>query len=257
MDSRSHNQEDNRFTRAYIEHKREKQIEHVKPDYNNRFACLKENNAPIRRDAGRFECLRGDVNINPSESQDSRFDNRFSCLASDGYQSYPREEYVSKPVYLPRPEPRESVNSRMKRYQEEERIKKPITQVAPPPPVFSFESNFHFPELGKTPDVPTNSKMPQAPKEVKLPEPKAPKEMITHSVIIPIKKKTMTLISLEKGKYVQKEVFEDGTDIPESGIVMVKKPNYSSWASVLKPEMTETIYYDLDDKKIIDTNETY
>ena len=35
--------------------------------------------------------------------------------------------------------------------------------------------------------------------------------------------------------------FEDGTDIPESGIVMVKKPNYSSWASVLKPEMTETI----------------
>jgi hypothetical protein len=135
----------------------------------------------------------------------------------------------------------------MKRYQEEERIKKPVAP--PPPPVFSFESNFHFPELGKTPEAPTNSKMPKPKEEVKLPEPKQPKEIITNTVIIPIKKKTMTLISLEKGKYVQKEVFEDGTDIPESGIVMIKKPNYSSWASVLKPE---TVLYDVEEKRMID-----
>lgn len=246
--------EDNRFTRVYLEHKREKELDRApQPDYNNRFACLKENNTPPpRRDAGRFECLRGDTYINPSDSQDTRVNrepNRFSCLADDGYQSYPREEYISKPVYLPRPEPRESVNSRMKRYQEEERIKKPITPVAPPPPVFSFESSFHFPELGKTPEAPTNSKMPKPKEEVKLPEPKQPKEIITNPVIIPIKKKTMTLISLEKGKYVQKEVFEDGSDIPETGIVMIKKPNYSSWASVLKPE---TVLYDIEEKKIID-----
>jgi hypothetical protein len=232
--------EENRFLRAYQEHKREK--EQNSPNYNNRFACLKEDQR-LKPDAGRFDCLKGDNYVSNQDVRVRDSDNRFACLASDGYQSYPRQE-PQRVHYLPRPEPRESVNSQMRRYREERKVIEP-----PKPPVFSFESNYHFPELGKKDDT---TKEP--PKAVKLPEPKAPKEMIVNTVMVPIQKPTMTVMSLKGGKLISKEVFEDGTEVPESGIVMIKKPNYSSWASVLKPESKETIFYDLDEKKIIDNS---
>jgi hypothetical protein len=224
--------EDNRFLRAYQEHKREKEQEQYNRNTNNRFDCLRENRgAPVRQDAGRFECLRGDNYISFPDSQDSRVNgrdnNRFSCLAGD---DYPRQQ--ERVSYLPRPQPRESVNTQMKRYVEEKRAVE--ASKPPPPPVFSFESNFHFPELGKTPETPSLSKMPKPKPEIKLPESKAPKDMIVNTVVIPIKKRTMTLISLSNGKFESKEVFEDGTEIPESGPVIVKKPTYTSWASVIK-----------------------
>ena len=114
-----------------------------------------------------------------------------------------------------------------------------------------FESEYHFPELGKKTEA---DKKEEPKKEIKLPEPKAPKEMIVNPVIVPIQKATMTVMSFKNGKLQSREIFEDGTEIPESGIVMIKKPNYSSWASVLKPELKETIYYDMDEKQVIDNS---
>jgi hypothetical protein len=245
--------EENRFLRAYQEHKKEKE-QAITPNYDNRFQCLRTS-YPVRENdgGGRFECLKSDNYVSYPSSQDVRTgrdqNNRFACLASDGYQSYPRQP--ERVHYLPRPEPRESINTQMRRYQDERKASLPPP---PKPPVFSFESEFHFPELGKTPEPPSNSKMPKPKEEIKLPEPKPPKEMIVKPVLVPIEKKTMTLLKFSGNKVVTTEVYEDGTDIPETGIVMVKKPNYSSWASVLKPESTETVYYDVEEKKILDIN---
>lgn len=224
--------EDNRFLRAYQEHKREKEQE--KQNLGNRFECLRETRAPpIRESAGRFECLRGPIN---TSEQDVRVrnqeNNRFSCLVDSNYNSHPvREERVT---YLPRPEPRESVNTQMRRIQEEKRAI--AAARPPPPPVFSFESNYHFPELGKTQEVPSNSKMPKPTPEVKLPESKLPKEMIVKPVVVRDTRKTMTLMCFSNGKLVQREVYEDGTEIPEEGTVVLKKPTYTSWASVIKKD---------------------
>lgn len=246
--------EENRFLRAYQEHKREKEEALALAQSNknnNRFACLKENRAPppIRGSAGRFECLKSDTYVTYPSSQDVRTigrdqNNRFACLVGDGYQSYPRQQQ-ERIHYLPRPEPRESVNIQMRRYQEEKRA----TMANKPPPL---ENNFHFPELGKTPELSSNSKIPKPKEAVKLPKPQM--EMIVNPIIVPVKKNIVTILSFSGNKLVTKEMYEDGTDILETGIVMVKKPNYSSWASVLKPESIETVYYDVEEKKILDIN---
>lgn len=236
--------EENRFLRVYQEHKREKELQQQQQQQNyretsNRFDCLRENRCTVvRQDIGRFECLRGNTTYSNQDDRVSRESNRFSCLAGDDYQSYPRQQ--ERITYLPRPEARESVNSQMKRYVEEKRVRE---AAKPPPPVFSFESNYHFPELGSTPELPSLSKMPKPKPEVKLPEPKAPKEMIVNTIVIPDKRKTMTLMCFKNGKLESKEVYEDGTEIPERGLVVLKKPNYSSWASVIKSESVETTLY--------------
>lgn len=229
--------EDNRFTRAYLEHKREKQREQCS-NYDNRFSCLRDSvPSPVKKDAGRFECLRGEINSVSHQDVRTNPNNRFSCLVDESYQSYSRP--VENISYLPRvqyqrSEPRESVNERMKRYQEEKKTVE--ASKPPPPPVFSFESGYHFPELGKPQEAPSNSKMPKPKVEVKLPEPKAPKEMIVNTVVVPDKRHTMTIMCFRNGKLETKEVYEDGSDVPQEGPVVLKKPTYTSWASVLKPE---------------------
>ena len=229
--------EENRFLRTYQEHKREKEQLNYR-ESNNRFDCLRENrNPPVRQDAGRFECLRGNTSYS---NQDLRESNRFSCLAGDDYQSYPRHQ-----ERVIRPEPRESVNTQMKRYVEEKRAKEPVK---PPTPPLTFESNYHFPELGSAPEVLTLSKMPKPKPEVKLPEQKPAKEMIVNKVVVPVKGKVMTLISLKNGKFESKDVYEDGSEVPKDRVVIVKKPTYSSWASVLKPESTESVIFDIEEK---------
>jgi hypothetical protein len=236
--------EDNRFLRTYQEHKREKEQNKLPVrDIDNRFECLRDK--PIQRSTdNRFECLRGNVNINPNESQDERINqdtnNRFSCLADDTYRNQPVKSAPSNITYLPRPEPRESVNSQMRRLREEKKVQQPKR------PVFSYESEFHFPELGKSADTPVKT-------EIKLPEPKA---MIVNTVVVPINKPTMTVFSFINGKMVTKEIYEDGSDAVESGVVMVKKPNYSSWASVLKKEKNETIYYDKEEYVLPELNDS-
>ena len=221
--------EDNRFKRAYQEYQREKEA--------------------LRNNTGRFECLRSDNYVCYSQGRDF---NRFSEKNDTIY--LPRETFGRKPVelakpvepvlappvvYLPRPTPKveTQVVGVVEPWRHRSAVQRPAVT-----PVVTFDSNYHFPELLKgNPN-----------KNIIIPESK--KEMITKTVIIPIQKPTMTLLSFENGKVRQREVFEDGTEVPETGIVIIKKPNYSSWASVLKPETTETIYYDLDDKKIIDVS---
>jgi hypothetical protein len=141
-------------------------------------------------------------------------------------------------TYLSRPEPRESINEQMRRFREEKRASQP-----PPKPALTFESEYHFPELGN----------PQYKPEIKLPESKQ-KEMIVNAVILPIKKKTLTVYSFDKGKVITKDIYEDGTDAIESGVIMIKKPNYTSWASVLKEEKNEIVYYDKEES-LFDTTD--
>jgi hypothetical protein len=251
--------EENRFKRAYLEYQREKQLERdrvIQPDYNNRFACLKDNFSPTQnqaspsRDAGRFECLRGPSNYSNQDTRViDRESNRFSCLASDEYQSYPRQE--SRVTYLPRPEPRMSANEQARRYKEEKKM------LPPPPPPMTFESEYHFPELGKEQQAPTNSKMPKPAKEVKLPESKPAIDMIVNPIILPVKKEKVLILSYKDGKISQKEMYQDGTDISEDTPVIIKKPVYTSWASVLKkpepkPEPELHSYYDQDDNEYSD-----
>ena len=116
----------------------------------------------------------------------------------------------------------------------------------------TFESDYHFPELGQAPKMPSKSQLPKAAVEIKTPELKPQLEMIVNPIVIPRKKETMTLMSFKAGKIVQREVYEDGTDIPETGIAIVKKRDYSSWASLLKPAKAEIVYYDTEDNSVIE-----
>jgi hypothetical protein len=246
--------EENRFLRTYQEHKREKEQNVIKPNYDNRFECLRETRlAPVREGAGRFECLRSDITSS----------NRFSCLADDDYKNRSRQSeritYLprseperimprSEPervVYLPRPEPRESVNTQMKKYVEEKKALKPST------PVFSFESNYHFPELNKTPETPALSNMPKTIPELKLPEPKPLKDMIVTPIVIPNRKKISTVMFFKNGKLESKDVYDDdGTDVTENNLVILKRPTYTSWASVLKPESNDKVDYELEENPL-------
>jgi hypothetical protein len=228
--------EENRFLRTYQEHKREKeQVYH-----NSRFDCLRDDRQPIRQDAGRFECLKESFS-NQDVRTVVRENNRFSCLIDNNYHSYAQRPYENV-TYLPRIEPRESVNTRMRRIQEEKKASLP-----PPEPVFSIDSNYHFPELGKPQESPSLSKMPKPKPEIKLPEPKPQKEMIVNKVVVPAKKIIMTSICFKNGKLETTDVYEDGSEIPESGMVTLKKPTYSSWASVIKTKSSETDYSENDE----------
>lgn len=231
--------EDNRFLRTYQEYKREKQEKQESRNYEttNRFDCLRE--PPPIREANRFDCLRESRpireenrfdclrNTTPISNQDSRIaDNRFSCLRDNDYINNNQPKIQERVVtYLPRPEPRESINATMKKYIEEKRVK------LPQKPVFSIESEYHFPEL--------NSNNVISSKEIKLPESKLQKEMIVNTKIIPINKQTITCMSFQNGKIITKEVYEDGTDIIPGSNTIVKKSEYSSWASVLKKDTDE------------------
>lgn len=225
--------EENRFLRVYQDYKKEKELERnsIRPTYNNRFDCLK-NDTIQRESNNRFECLRENSNINskiqtePIKHQDH---NRFSCLMDDYKNNSVAETSIynsSRNInYLPKPEIRESINEQMRRFKEENKVIRLSRK-----PNFSFESNYHFPELCKSDNIHSESEKKQ-------------KEMFVNTTIVPINKKITTRLSYENGKLVSKDVYEDGSSI-EPGIVMVKKSNYTSWASVIKDEKNEIIYYD-------------
>jgi hypothetical protein len=214
--------EENRFLRAYQEHKKEKEQEQkqIAQNYNNRFECLRENRLPIRESAGRFECLRN----TPASEKDIRIENRdgnnrFSCLVDNDYRSHRAPERVT---YLPRLEPRESVNSQVRRIKEE---RKPII------PKLSFESEYHFPDLIKSNDGNSNPKS-----EVKLKN-----EMIVNHIFVPDKRETITMLCFRNGKVVSKDIYDDGADILKEGMGVIKKPTYTSWASVIKKDTNEIL----------------
>ena len=228
--------EDNRFLRTYQEYKREKQ-ESRNYETTNRFDCLRETRPPIReenrfdclretrppiREENRFDCLRNTASISNQDSRVVDKNNRFSCLIDNDYANNNQPKIQERAVtYLPRPEPRESINTTMKKYIEEKRVK------LPQKPVFSIESEYHFPELNSN-NIPS--------KEIKLPESKLQKEMIVNVEVIPINRKTITCMSFQNGKVITKEVYDDGTDVIPGNDVIIKKPQYSSWASVLKKD---------------------
>jgi hypothetical protein len=164
--------EENRFMRAYLEHKREKE------DAYNRLYSVPNN-------------------YNTSHK---------------------------KITYLPKPASVNTINTNN-------------------PPVFSFNSNYHFPELAKTLNNSSFANIPKSP--IKLPEPAPQKEMIVNPIVIPDTHRIMTLMYVKDGKLETKDVFEDGTEVSKNGTLTIKKPKYTSWASVLKSESIETIVYDL------------
>jgi hypothetical protein len=103
----------------------------------------------------------------------------------------------------------------------------PIEPVAP--------SDHHFPQLCKV-----------ALTEIRLPE---AKEMIVKPIIIPSNKRVITVMSYKDGKFISRDIYEDGTELPDTQLpIIVKKPKYNSWASVLKREEGGVNYFDVEGK---------
>lgn len=206
--------EENRFTRAYQEFKREKEQQtqqQIEKKYENishnrnRFACLVEDRSPSVRV--------------------STQDNRFACLL-DNYSkpytnyspTYSNATYISRPRTEIKPLP-------------------PVKKPTPPPPL-TFDSTYHFPDLVK------NTENKSA--DVAVEKPKLKKATIVETVKIQ-KGVAYTSISFKDGKYIQKDIYEDGTTAgDEKAPLVIKKPIYSSWASVLKPKINQVVYYEED-----------
>ena len=226
--------EENRFLRVYQEHKLEK--EQLSQKYNNRFECLRETHRqPVREINNRFECLRGDYKSEQDVRINNQESNRFNCLAGNTYNSTPirREERIS---FLPQGEAKESVNTRMKREQEERKRLGISRQLKP---VFSVDSDYHFPEL--------STSLQQKP-EIKLLESKLQKAMIVNSIVVKDTRKITTVMIFRDGKVVAKDVYDDGTEVVDKNTIILKKPTYTSWASVLKPN-TDEVHYEIEHKK--------
>lgn len=201
---------ENRFTRVYQEYKREQEQQRFENDqYNrNRFACLVEDRLPPVRnqDGGRFGCL---------------LDN-YSKPYTNYSPSYSNATYISRP----RPEVKPL----------------PPVKVPTPPPPMTFDSAYHFPDLVKKTEEKPKPKVDEE-------KPKLQKAVIISQVKIK-KEPTFTSISIKDGKYVQKDLYEDGTyvdnDEEDKAPIVIKKPIYSSWASVLKPKINQVVYYEED-----------
>lgn len=229
--------EDNRFLRVYNDHKREKEAEKQQLAFNrfenNRFECLRSE--PLRpvlekNTNNRFDCLRGETNRISVQSTD-KTSNRFNCLIDNNYERYPSSNTKETTTYISRPQPKESINTQMKHYQEEKRIKAK--------PALTVESAYHFPELSK-------------PVDILHPNVKTSEEMIVNSIIIPVKMESRTILLHQNGKIVTKDVYLTGTNVSEEPEVIVKKPHYNTWASVLKKEQAGEVQYDIEKVKLSD-----
>jgi hypothetical protein len=245
---------ENRFERTYQEYKREKEQTRV----TSRFDCLRSEPLrppQIRESAGRFECLREDNYYSPVNYRENT---KFECLV-DEY--YPRSEpvrvptvYLPKPeppvIYLPKPEP--PVIYLPKPPKTDTVMPKPPLQqqLKPEPwrrgqakkePEVVGDINFHFPALGCV-----RGEVPKS--TIKLPESRAPSEMIVKPIVVPTNKSVMTVLSFKGGKVTSKDVYEDGTDLPEDQApVIIKRPAYTSWASVLRKDKGDVVYNTVED----------
>jgi hypothetical protein len=221
--------ETNRFLLAYKEFKEEKEREQqfiTQQKGNNRFACLRGDYRPQTESGRRFECLldkKSNSNYIDSQSTVTVY---LSTSYNTNFNKYENtiKSKSSQPTYLASPEDKQKLDWQPSK----EKYRSPCLG----PPVFSFESNFHFPDLC---DISKKSD------QITLPPTK--KEMIVNPVITPVKKDTFTVLSRKDGKLTQKEVFIDGTPVTEQSVVIVKKPVYTSWASVLKSDTISTCQY--------------
>jgi hypothetical protein len=123
--------EDNRFLKVYKEYKEE-----------SRQNCSAQMQFK-QMDTSRFDCLR-------DRSKSFNEPNRFSCLVDDSYHTQNTHKTYHKRHnnHTMQPHVKESVNEMARRYREErkeiEEKNKEIERTR-----FSFESEYHFPELGR------------------------------------------------------------------------------------------------------------
>ena len=251
-------EEDNRFLRVYSEYKQqerqerqerqEKQEPQRRASDDNRFACLKEGYKPSSVTDDRFASLKSDYQpTRVTVDCDGQF-NKFSCLVDDNYMNIrnsprlsPRQEpysprslpYSPRSIpYSPRQEPyspRESVNTIARRLSEERQTNQK--------PKLSFDSDYHFPELGKSPESTKTRAL--SIDDFKL---DSKKEMITNTYVTPVIQETVTRFFIEKGKVTKKDVAVDGSELCNK--IVVTKHTYNSWASVIKSEAGNVIKYE-------------
>jgi hypothetical protein len=193
----------------------------------------------IRESAGRFECLVDDY-YPRWEPERAPVRDTIVYLPKPGPPKPPPGPPKESVTYLPKPEPpKESVTYLPK--------PEPPTLIEPTEAKPKAEPwrrsgqhkkkeevvgdiNYHFPVLGCS-----RGELPKS--EIKLPESRAPAEMIVKPIVIPTNKKVMTMMCFRDGKVVSKEVYEDGTDLPDDNLpVIIKRPKYTSWASVLRKD---------------------
>jgi hypothetical protein len=231
----------------------------------------------MRSSAGRFECLRGPppVNIRPNagrfeclrEEYYTPYSNnagRFECLA-DGYTSYdiPQQSPIvlSTPTTANRAEVPASPPHMALEHQhisnvalEPTYLPKPSSLMgalphtlpgpayvpphkiagAAPLQITPLETINPFPELPlRRPRLFSVDSMPEA----------AERTMIVAPVITPTDKRVLTSLSMKDGKVVRKEIYEDGTELPDGKpIVIVKRPTYMSWAGVIRQGENDVVY---------------
>jgi hypothetical protein len=221
-----------------------------------RFECLRGPPpaipANIRPNAGRFECLREEYYTPYSNNAW-----RFECLG-DGYSSYdtvylpPQSPIVLstpttanraevpaspphialEPTYLPKPS---SLMGALPHTLPGPAYVPPHKIAAASPlPITPLETINPFPELPlRRPRLFSVDSMPEA----------AERTMIVAPVITPTDKRILTSLSMKGGKVVQREIYEDGTELPDGQpIVIIKRPTYMSWAGVIRQGENDVVY---------------
>ena len=237
---------------------------------SNRFECLKgTGTAPVvfRQNAGRFECLRDEYQPPPYTSGAGRFD----CLGYDGgcdtvylppmspitittpckantvppsppplmalspqagqNMALSPQAAALEPVYLPRPSTLFApLPSTLPGPAYVPPHRAATTSVATAPvPVMNM-----FPELPSLRERQTASHtMPEAKEQT----------MIVAPIIVQTDKRILTSLCMRGGKVERREIYEDGTELPDGKpIVIVKKPTYMSWAGVIRHGENDVVY---------------
>lgn len=213
--------DENRFIRAYKEFKCEQQ-RHKTVNPNNRFSCLVEDNNTVKKENRRVDCLLNRV---------------YNVL---------KPECKTVTTYLPKmfPKASEPIILEIKPPNPKENISNPINIIKEKPPDFSFDSSYHFPNLLGESNIVNNP-------EIKMTESNIKNEMIVKSISVPIKKPVFTSLKWNNGTIIKKDIYEDGVEVEENKPrVIVQKPVYSSWASVVKPK--EYVYAEKEQCEVYD-----
>jgi len=186
--------DDNRFFRAYLDYKKEKEERELS---NNRFRCLIEDRCQ------------------PQLHSDQ--DNRFSCLIDDNYRTL-RAAYQSRSSgYQSRSN---AYQSRSNAYQSRPTINNSQTnahKTINKKPPFLLNTNYYFPKL---------------PNELNTSESK--KEIVMAKAVIRDPNEILTSITMKSGKLITKEVYKDGTEVSSNNNIKYIIKTYDSWADVAK-----------------------
>ena len=166
-----------------------------------------EKNENLTKNAGRYDAFNSNKRRDPI--------NQYNTVNNDNrnYENIPDRRYRNYDSTRHHTNKYQSVNTRVNQYFENK---------------LNIKNKNHFPNLNNTYDTPQKS--------YSIPQSNKKKEMIVRPMVQHRKDKILTSLCIKDGKLVQTKVFDDGTPVPSNDGVIIKKPIYTSWAAVLKPD---------------------